>query len=790
MRGGRTAIQEIVDLDEIDAIAEAVGRTPRSVIALLQAVQSVYHYLPKEALSRICETTEITPSQISGVASFYSQFRLSPAGKHTVKVCIGTACHIKGAEQVLDAFKSHLGIAESEDTDADGMFTVEKVACLGCCMLAPAVQIDQLTYGFLSPRRVPQVLQDFISSQDQGITEQVKPASGMGTARLCICSSCIAAGSAKVLEELTRQVKVSGFPVEVQTTGCTGISFETPLLEIEQRNGQTFRYGRIQPRHVRDILLRHFRPGTATARIRAAGSRLLERLLTRERRERVTRYSVDLEDGLQSAYWGRQIHIATEHAGLLNPLDLDAYIEHGGFEGLKRCCSELSPEETIAMISKAGLRGRGGAGFKTAVKWGGVRAAKSDTKYVLCNGDEGDPGAFMDRLILESFPFRVIEGLTIAAITIGASRAFIYVRSEYPLAVTRIREAIRLCGERNLTASQIDLELVEGAGAFVCGEETALIAAIEGRRGTPHFRPPYPHESGLWGKPTLVNNVETFALVPWILRNGPERFVELGTEKSHGTKTFALAGKVVRGGLIEVPMGMTLREIVEVIGGGIQGGRRLKAVQVGGPSGGCIPESLLDTPVDYEALANAGAMMGSGGLIALDETDCMVDIARYFMVFTQAESCGRCTFCRIGTKRMLEILERLCSGDGREGDIENLERLANTTAAGSLCGLGKTAPNPVLTTMKYFREEYIAHTKGRCPAKKCRALITYRITDKCIGCTRCAQRCPAGAIEMRPYEQHEIDPNKCVRCGTCHQVCPSDAVEVIEGGLGHAPTYH
>ncbi len=375
---------------------------------------------------------------------------------------------------------------------------------------------------------------------------------------------------------------------------------------------------------------------------------------------------------------------------------------------------------------------------------------------LICNGDEGDPGAFMDRMIMESFPFRVIEGMAVASYAVGASEGYLYVRAEYPLAIRRIRKALNLCRERGFiglnimdSGHNLELNLVEGAGAFVCGEETALIASIEGRRGIPRFRPPYPDMKGLWNRPTLVNNVETYALVPWIIRHGPEKFARIGTGSSRGTKTFALAGKILRGGLIEVPMGISLREIVEKIGGGIQEGKALKAVQIGGPSGGCVPASLIDTPVDYESLLVVGAVMGSGGLVVLDETDCMVDIARYFMTFTQAESCGKCTYCRIGTRCMLDILERLCMGEGRIGDIEELEHLALITQGRSLCGLGRTAPNPVLSTLTYFRNEYEEHLSGKCTAKKCKALITYRITDDCIGCTRCAQNCPAEAINTR-----------------------------------------
>ena len=445
----------------------------------------------------------------------------------------------------------------------------------------------------------------------------------------------------------------------------------------------------------------------------------------------------------------------------------------------------MTPEAVIEAVARSGLRGRGGAGFPTGAKWRLVRNAPGDDKRVVCNGDEGDPGAFMDRMLLESYPYRVIEGVAIAAYATGAREGCFYIRAEYPLAVARVRAALERCREEGLLGecilgSGFDLKLaiMEGAGAFVCGEETALLASIEGRRGMPRLRPPYPASRGLRGLPTLVNNVETYALVPWIIRKGPEAFAALGTARSAGTKVFALAGKVARGGLIEVPMGMTIRRIVEEIGGGVAPGRTFKAVQIGGPSGGCIPAALADTPVDYEALAEAGAIMGSGGMVVLDDTDCAVDIARYFLEFTQNQSCGRCTFCRIGTRRMLETLTRLCEGRGAAADLDELEELAGLVKRGSLCGLGKTAPNPVLTTLRYFRAEYEAHIAGRCPAGKCKALITYSITDDCIGCTRCAQRCPAGAIPMRPHEKHTIDPAACVRCGTCLSVCPVKAVKV------------
>ena len=778
-----------IDLTEIDRIVAEIGREPAVVIPVLQAIQERYNYLPEAALNRVCEITDITPASITGVATFYSQFRTHPAGRHFIKVCIGTACHVMGGETIFEAFKQHLDIAKDDDTDSERLFTVEKVACLGCCMLAPAVQIDDITYGFLDTQKIPHVIRDFLEAQANGSDKPAavenKHFDHVGEIRMCLCSSCAASGTREVYAEFRKQIKELALPGAVKTVGCTGIAYQTPLIDIVMQDSSKFQYGRVKPEDVRAILLRHFRPVTIKRRASAAVTRILERLLTDEVWEPVTRFTIDTQNGPDAAYAGPQRHLVTEHCGSLTPLDIDEYITHDGFKTLEQCLNHLSPPEIIRQVETSGLRGRGGAGFPTGKKWTAVKEAKEDEKYIICNGDEGDPGAFMDRLILESFPFRVIEGMIIASRAIGAAEGFLYIRAEYPLAIERIREALRVCQGRGFLGENImgtrhsfKLSVSVGAGAFVCGEETALIAAIEGERGMPRMRAPYPAEKGLRGKPTLVNNVETFALVPWIIRQGPEQFASLGTQYSKGTKTFALAGKIVRSGLIEVPMGITLREIVEDIGGGIPNGKRLKAIQVGGPSGGCVPASLAHTPVDYEALTSAGAIMGSGGMVVLDETDCMVDIARYFMAFTQNESCGKCTYCRVGTRRMLEILDRLCQGKGRKGDIEKLEHLANVIKEGSLCGLGKTAPNPVLSTLKHFREEYEAHIEGRCLAGKCRELITFTITDKCIGCTRCAQHCPVSAIEMKPYEKHEIDPGKCSRCGTCRQVCFEDAVEV------------
>ena len=777
-----------LELADVDAIVAGIGREERHTIAILQAIQEKYNYLPQEALRRVCEVTEITPAEITGVSTFYTQFRHRPAGKHVIKLCAGTACHVMGSDMIYDALKRELDITGTDDTDKSGIFTIEKVACLGCCMLAPAIQIDDITYGHLTTQKAPNVLADFLSSQE---VAEVSAASGRkfgrldGEIRLCLCSSCSASGARQVHDELRSQIERFHLPAKLKTVGCTGMAYQAPLVDVALRNGRTYQYGRVRPQDTQALVFTHFKPASLLGRGSAAVASLLDRMLTSEQDEPVTRYPVDVRFGPDSLYVGQQYQIATEHGGGLDPLDLDEYLGSGGFDTLKQCLLERSPELIIEEINQSGLRGRGGAGFPTGIKWGIVSKAESDLKYLICNGDEGDPGAFMDRMILESFPFRVIEGMLIAAYAVGCAEGYFYIRAEYPHALKRIHQALKICEQRGFlgddvmgTGFRCRLHVVPAAGAFVCGEETALIASIEGKRGMPTLRPPYPAEKGLWGKPTLVNNVETFATVPWIMRNSASQFASLGTAKSKGTKTFALAGKIERSGLIEVPMGLTLRQIVEEIGGGVKDGRKLKAIQVGGPSGGCIPASLADTPVDYEALTQIGAIMGSGGMVVLDETDCMVDMARYFMSFTQKESCGKCTFCRVGTKRMLEILDRLCEGKGKRDDLDALEQLTSSVKAGSICGLGKTAPNPVVSLLNYFRQEYEAHVDGRCPAGRCKALITYTIDEKCIGCTLCAQKCAFDAIAMQPYQQHVIVQDNCTKCDICRQVCPVDAVLV------------
>jgi NADH-quinone oxidoreductase subunit F len=594
--------------------------------------------------------------------------------------------------------------------------------------------------------------------------------------RIGVGSCGIANGARPVHEAAEAVVREAGRGV-VKAVGCGGMCHREPLLEVTDGNGRHALYTHVTPERVPGILRRHLSPTSLLTRLRWMVASLADRAP---------------EDGAADSTRSEQTatpRVVLENCGLVDPLSIEDYLARDGYQALRHCLEESAPEEIIETVSASGLRGRGGAGFPTGRKWS-LAHRQPAPKYVVCNGDEGDPGAFMDRLILESDPHRVLEGLAIAAYATGAGEGIFYIRAEYPLAVRQIREAIRQAEDHGFlgdgilgTGFSLRLSVREGAGAFVCGEETALIASLEGSRGMPRLRPPYPVESGYRGRPTTINNVETLACLPWIVRQGAAAFAALGTESSKGTKAFALAGKIRNGGLIEVPMGMTIREIVDGPGGGVPAGRKLKAVQLGGPSGGCIPESLADTPVDYEALTRTGAIMGSGGLVVLDDRDCMVDIARFFLRFTCHESCGKCTFCRVGTRRMLEILDRLCEGNGRPEDLDNLEELADKVSRNSLCGLGQTAPNPVLTSLRYFRDEFDVHVKEkRCPAGRCTSLIDYRINDSCIGCTLCAQVCPVNAIAYRPHEVHTIDVETCTRCNMCFDICQDGSVEILSGG--------
>ncbi|OFX44757.1 MAG: NADH dehydrogenase [Bacteroidetes bacterium GWA2_30_7] len=580
--------------------------------------------------------------------------------------------------------------------------------------------------------------------------------------------SCgIAAGANKVYNKLKDLQTLDNLNFELKKTSCIGMCFREPLVEIIDNDG-SYIYGNIDEKKAIDLIELHVKNG-----------------------EPIKEYVVktDLFETPDTNFFEGQVKIALRNCGMIDPEKIEEYEARSGYSALKMITKySISKEQIIQKMIDSGLRGRGGGGFSTGMKWKFANANKSAEKFIICNADEGDPGAFMDRSLLEGDPHAVIEGMIIGAYAIEATNGVIYCRAEYPLAIKRLNIALQQAREKGYLGKNIlgidgfnlDIYVKEGAGAFVCGEETALIASVEGERGMPRKRPPFPAESGLWRKPTNINNVETFANVPWIIFNGPNEYAKYGTEKSKGTKVFALTGKINNGGLVEVPMGITIKEIIYKLGGGIQGGKKFKAVQLGGPSGGCIPEYLSNTIVDYDSVNATGAIMGSGGMVVMDETTCMVDMARFFLDFTQKESCGKCTFCRIGTKRMLEILTKITEGEGVECDLAALEELAYQIKDSSLCGLGQTAPNPVLTTMRYFKDEYVAHIiEKKCPAKSCKKLLTYEVhTGNCTGCTVCAKNCPVDAIEGERKKIHYIHQDICIKCGVCFTKCKFEAISL------------
>ena len=574
--------------------------------------------------------------------------------------------------------------------------------------------------------------------------------------------SCgLAAGAGAVYTALEEKMNPQ-VGAELTITGCVGICYLEPIVDVYDDEGKLYRCVKVAPEHAETIV-------NAVA---TKDYSLLSDIVIKPDDE---------------SFLTQQTRIALRHCGVINPEKIEAYLEDDGYQALTKVLTTMTPEDVIEEIKVAGLAGRGGAGFPTWFKWNAARQSKGEEKYMICNADEGDPGAFMDRAVIESDPHNLIEGMLIGAYAIGAQECIVYVRAEYPLAIVRLTNAINQAREKGYLGKNIlgtnfscDMRIKAGAGAFVCGEETALIESLEGSRGMPRLKPPFPAQAGYWLKPSNINNVETYANVSWIINNGGEAYAKIGNENAKGTKVFAVTGKVKRSGLVEIPMGLTLRDVIFNIAGGIRDGKEFKAVQLGGPSGGCVPAHLLDTIIDYKNLNATGAIMGSGGMVVMDETTCMVGIAKFFLDFTTRESCGKCVHCRIGCKRLSELLDRIVAGKGKAGDIELLEELCNTIKDGALCGLGQTAPNPVLTTIRYFRNEYVDHIENKkCTAKQCPALLTYSIDpEKCIGCSLCAKKCPVGAISGELKKTFAIDPDKCIRCGQCINSCRKGAVVV------------
>ena len=744
-----TEFKSGVDLSLMEGVLRQYQEDATSLIMILQQAQSIYGYLPQEVIYHVAQRTGNSPAKVMGVATFYSYFRLQPMGTYQIMLCDGTACHVNGSERIRTAITQELGIHNGETTE-DGMFTLNEVACLGCCSLAPVMMINGDTYGNLTPEKTIKILRQLRQRE-----------AGNGIRILVGQGSCgVSAGAARVAKVLAGHMTATD-SFTVETTGCIGMCYLEPIVDIYEGEQLLHRLVRVTETDALGIV----------EAVRKKDFSKLEAMFISD------------ED---ARFLKKQKRVALRNCGVVDPTSIDDYINHAGYQALDKAL-KMKPAEVIEEIKVSGLAGRGGAGFPTWFKWDAARKAEGEQKHLICNADEGDPGAFMDRAVIESDPHTLIEGMLIGAYAIGASDMYVYIRAEYPLAVERLSQAIEQARSRGLLGKNIlgtgfscDLNIKIGAGAFVCGEETALIESMEGKRGMPRLKPPFPAQSGYLNEPSNINNVETFANVAWIIQHGGTAFAAMGTENSKGTKVFALTGKVQRGGLVEVPMGNSLKDVIFDIAGGIKDGRAYKAVQMGGPSGGCIPAALMDTPIDYKALSATGAIMGSGGMVVMDDSTCMVNIARFFLDFTARESCGKCVPCRIGTTRMMEILNRICEGEGQEGDIELLEELCVSIKDGALCGLGQTAPNPVLTTIRYFREEYEAHIRDKkCPAHECSALLTISIDPaKCTGCTVCARKCPVECISGTRKEPHVIDQSACIKCKQCVSSCKFGAIVV------------
>jgi NADH-quinone oxidoreductase subunit F len=780
-------ISETKTLSEyVAGLVEVHGAERSRLSAILHELQKEYNYLPEQALRDISEHMGIPITDIYGVATFYTSFSLVPKGRHIVTVCMGTACHVRNSRAILDEICRFLEIGPGETT-GDMAFSLETVNCLGACAMGPIMVVDGKYHGEMTGAKVPRILKKYqkeeipvevesgrFESPDElrAHRDAVVPVRYSDEASVFVCAGtgCQASGSLEVVEALNQELRVNGLKEKVMLrgTGCHGFCERGPLVIVGPDN---IFYQKVAPEDVEEIVSETVING-----------RVVERLLYEDA---ATGQKVVRKE--EVPFYAKQMRQILGPNGELDPFEIDDYIARGGYSAIEKALFEMEPEQIIDEVDRAGLRGRGGGGFPAANKWRAARKARSvdGVKYVLCNADEGDPGAFMDRCLLEGNPHSVIEGMIIGARAIGATHGYVYVRNEYPLAVKSVSHAIAQAAEKGLLGRDIlgsgfdfDISVSRGSGAFVSGESTALMASIEGRVGEPREKYIHTAVRGLYVRPTNLNNVETWANVPLIINDGAEKFASVGTERSKGTKIFSLVGKITNTGLVEVPMGITLREIVYDIGGGIPNGKKFKAVQTGGPSGGCLPESLLDIPVDFDRLTDVGSMMGSGGMIVMDEDTCMVDVARYFLEFLCDESCGKCTPCREGLKHMLDIVAEVTEGAADMKKLDLLEELARVVRDTSLCGLGQTAPNPVLSTVKYFAEEYREHIlDGKCRAGVCRALVTYEIdAEACTGCLRCLKACPSGAVSGEKKEPHAIDTDKCEKCGICLEECEFDAV--------------